>query len=459
MAGAQSPLRQSLQFRLSAWVSALLLGVAVVAGAFSFITAFEEANELQDDTLRQIAALIDRNHLPVATASEQLPEFASDSDVQVVVQRLPNAREKTPRSSATSLLLSAELPDGLQTVMIEDESWRLFVTTLAADRRFVVGQQTAVRDETARDGALRTLMPFVILIPILLLVLRDVIRRMLKPMRDLATELDGRSDQDLGALVATGLPTEVRPFVVAINRMLTRVEQSVSQQRRFLVDAAHELRSPLTALSLQAERLAGTPMSDAAGERLAALRQGIRRARLLLEQLLTLARVQDAPSAAATPVSVHDVFRQVIEELHPQATAKSIDIGVTSEQDVSIALAEFDLQTLVRNLVDNAIKYTPVGGRVDLAVGVDVREVVVQVSDSGPGIAPEARARVFEPFHRLLGNDEIGSGLGLSIVKAIADRCGATVALDYTDVARSTGLRVTVTFRRPARNAEKLRSR
>ncbi len=361
MAGAQSPLRQSLQFRLSAWVSALLLGVAVVAGAFSFITAFEEANELQDDTLRQIAALIDRNHLPVATASEQLPEFASDSDVQVVVQRLPNARETTPRSSATPLLLSAELPDGLQTVMIEDESWRLFVTTLAADRRFVVGQQTAVRDETARDGALRTLMPFVILIPILLLVLRDVIRRMLKPMRDLATELDGRSDQDLGALVATGLPTEVRPFVVAINRMLTRVEQSVSQQRRFLVDAAHELRSPLTALSLQAERLAGTPMSDAAGERLAALRQGIRRAQLLLEQLLTLARVQDAPSAAATPVSVHNVFRQVIEELHPQATAKSIDIGVTSEQDVSIALAEFDLQTLVRNLVTTQSNTRPWG--------------------------------------------------------------------------------------------------
>lgn len=449
MAGAQNPLRQSLQFRLSAWVSGLLLGVAVVAGAFSFITAFEEANELQDDTLRQIAALIDRSHLPVTTASEQLPEFASDSDVQVVVQILPNAREKTPRSSATPLRLSAELPDGLQTVMIEDESWRLFVTTLAADRRFVVGQQTAVRDETARDGALRTLMPFVILIPILLLVLRDVIRRMLQPMRDLATELDGRSDQDLGALGATGLPTEVRPFVVAINRMLTRVEQSVSQQRRFLVDAAHELRSPLTALSLQAERLAGTPMSDAAGERLASLRQGIRRARLLLDQLLTLARVQDAPAAAVTPVSVHDVFRQVIEELHPQATAKSIDIGVTSEQDVSIALSEFDLQTLVRNLVDNAIKYTAVGGRVDLAVGVGVHEVVVQVSDSGPGIAPEERARVFEPFHRLLGNDEIGSGLGLSIVKAIADRCGATVALDYTDVARSTGLQVRVTFKTP----------
>ena len=350
-------------------------------------------------------------------------------------------------------MLPADLPDGLQTVIVDDESWRIFVTTLAADTRFAVGQQTAVRDELARDGALRTLMPFVILIPILLLVLRDLIRRMLKPMTELAADLDGRGEQDLGALGAAGLPTEIRPFVVAINRLLARVEQSVSQQRRFVADAAHELRSPLAALSLQAERLAGAPMSEAAGERLASLRQGIRRARALLDQLLTLARVQEAPPVDVTQVSVRDVFRRVIEDLHSHAAAKAIDIGVISEQDARIAIAELDLMTLVRNLVDNAIKYTPTGGRVDLSVGAGDDGIVLRVSDSGPGIAPDERARVFEPFHRLLGNDEIGSGLGLSIVKAIADRCGATVALDYTDIARPAGLRVTVIFRRPTQNA------
>jgi two-component system OmpR family sensor kinase len=436
MAGPQAPLRQSLEFRLSAWVSLLLLGVAMVAGVFSFVTAFEEANELQDDTLRQIGALIDRDHLPVGNAATTLPDLDSDPESRVVVQMLPNASgDAAARSSATPLLLSADLPDGLQTVIVEGESWRLFVTTLAADTRFLVGQQTEVRDEIAGDGALRSLLPFVILIPILLLVLRDVIRRMLNPLNRLASDIDGRSEQDLGTLSASGLPTEIRPFVVAINRLLVRVEQSVSRQRRFVADASHELRSPLTALSLQAERLADTPMSSVAGDRVAALRHGIRRARLLLDQLLTLTRVQEPSAMAASPVSVEQIFRQILEDLHPQAAAKSIDIGVTSEQDASIILAEIDLMTLVRNLVDNAIKYTPAGGRIDLSVGVEDEGVVVQVSDNGPGIAPSERALVFEPFHRVLGNDEAGSGLGLSIVKAITDRCAASVALDYTDVA------------------------
>lgn len=156
---------------------------------------------------------------------------------------------------------------------------------------------------------------------------------------------------------------------------------------------------------------------------------------------------------AASPVSLQQIFRQVLEDLHPQAAAKSIDIGVTSEQDASIVIAEIDLMTLLRNLVDNAIKYTPAGGRIDLSVGVEDEGVVVQVSDNGPGIAPSERALVFEPFHRVLGNDEAGSGLGLAIVKAITDRCAASVALDYTDVAESRGLRVAVTFSGSGRNA------
>ena len=118
-----------------------------------------------------------------------------------------------------------------------------------------------------------------------------------------------------------------------------------------------------------------------------------------------------------------------------------------------------DLTTLVRNLVDNAIKYTPAGGRVDLSVSAGEDGIVVRVSDSGPGIAPDERAHVLEPFHRLLGNDEIGSGLGLSIVKAIADRCGASVALDYTDVARPAGLRVTVVFRGPSQDGGRVAQR
>jgi two-component system OmpR family sensor kinase len=178
----------------------------------------------------------------------------------------------------------------------------VLVKTLPSGGRVAFAQQTEVRDEIARDSALRTLMPFLILLPILLLLVADLVRKIFKPVAALSREIDQRSEQDLYPLVAAPLPLEIRPFVVAINRLLGRVSQSMEAQRRFIADAAHELRSPLTALSLQAERLAGAEMSDQARERLGTLRQGIERGRSLLDQLLALARAQSSNEDTATSV-------------------------------------------------------------------------------------------------------------------------------------------------------------
>ena len=446
MAGSKEQLRQSLQFRLSVWLVALTLAVAVLAGSFSFVAAFDDANELQDDLLRQIAALVDHNHLPTGGVAQVDAGSDSDPEDRVVLQLLPAAGDAIAARPKGELLLPAGLPDGLQTVEVGGESWRIFVRRLAGEQRIAVGQQTAVRDEIAGDSAFRTVLPFVILTPILLIVLADLIRRMFKPLTQLAVDLDSRTEQDLGTLSATGLPTEIRPFVVAINRMLVRVAQSVGQQRRFVADAAHELRSPLTALSLQAERLGAAEMSAEARQRLSALRHGMERTKVLLDQLLTLARAQEYSQAPASPISVQKVFRQIIENLLPQGEAKAIDLGIGCDDDARLAVAEVDLMTLVGNLAENAIKYTPRGGRVDLAVAVRGDCITLQVEDSGPGIAPEHREAVFEPFHRLLEGDEAGSGLGLAIVKAIADRYRADVTLDYADAAQSRGLRVSVEF-------------
>ena len=447
MAGSQELVRQSLQFRLSAWLSILILAVAIVAGSFSFIAAFDDANELQDDLLRQIAAMVERDHLPLGGSWAAERNDDSDPEDRVVLQVLPTTAGSATAPAEAALPLPGSLPDGVQTVMAGGESWRLFVRTLAADVRIAVGQQTAVRDEIAADSAFRTVMPFIVLVPVLLLVLAILIRRMFQPLTHLAADLDHRPEQDLGSVSAVGLPTEIRPFVVAINRLLARVAQSVSQQRRFVADAAHELRSPLTALSLQAERLGAAEMSVEAQQRLSALREGMQRTRRLLDQLLALARAQESSPEIAPPVSVHKVFRQVIERLLPNAEAKSIDLGVCSASDAQLAVAEVDLMTLIGNLVDNAIKYTPNGGRVDLVVGTRDGGVVVHIDDTGPGIPPDERAAVFEPFHRLPGSTETGSGLGLSIAKAIAERCGASLTLDYAEPAQSSGLRVTVAFR------------
>jgi two-component system, OmpR family, sensor kinase len=454
MDGFQGRLRQSLQFRLSAWLSLVILVIAVAAGGFSFISAFQEAIELQDDQLRQMAAMISRQHLPVRHSESQEGAPDADPESRVVLQLLPQPSSQAPAPAGELPGLPVNLLDGMQTVTVRQLSWRVFVTTLDSGSRLAIAQQTAVRDEIARDSALRTLTPFLILIPILLLLAGDLIRKMFGPLKKMASDLDQRSERDLREIADAHVPSEIRPFVVAINRLLSRVAHSVAVQRRFVADAAHELRSPLTALSLQAERLEAAEMSAQARERLSSLRAGIRRTRALLDQLLALARVQGAPRGEAETVSIQHVFRQVLEDLMPLAQAKRIDMGVVSTEDADLTAYEADLKTLVKNLVDNAIRYTPDGGQIDLCVRTSASSVVLQVDDTGLGIAEEERERVFDPFYRVLGSDEAGSGLGLSIVQAIADRCGATISLGYSDEQAKSGLSVQVTFSTTERSTQ-----
>ena len=443
----QGRLTESLQFKLSAWLLLVILGVALAAGAFSYWATFQDANELQDDQLKQVAALIDRNHLPVLQAQPQDTAPDTDPDSRVIVQALAPQGVQAPRANDYALALPANLPDGIQTVMVLDVGWRLFVRTLDSGQRIVVGQQTAVRDEIARDSAFNTLVPFAVLIPALLFLVGYLIRRMFKPVRQLASDLDHRSEQDLHEVSEARLPSEIRPFVMAINRLLGRVTRSMALQRRFVADAAHELRSPLTALSLQAERLEAADMSVDARERLGTLQQGLRRARALVAQLLTLARVQEPVTGKTTQVPLQPVLREVLEDLMPLAQAKQIDLGVVGQGRAVVFVHRDDLKTLLRNLVENAVRYTPRGGRVDVSVQVFPGQVVLQVDDTGPGIPENERERVFDPFYRILGNDEAGSGLGLSIVRTIAGRLGAEISLgDVATQGDTSGLRVKVTL-------------
>lgn len=288
------------------------------------------------------------------------------------------------------------------------------------------------------------MLPFLILFPVLLLVVGDLVRKLFRPIEVLAAEIDQRGEQELHRIDEQHLPLEIRPFVVAINRLLTRVAHAMDSQLRFVADAAHELRSPMTALSLQSDRLAATDMSPMTRERFVPLSRGIERGRKLIDQLLSLAAAQSASARPLSTLSVHDVYRQVLEDLLPLAERKHIDIGVESAQDVQVVFNEIDLFTLVKNLVDNAIRYTPHGGRIDLSVVLTQGWVQLQVKDSGPGITLEEQARVFDPFYRSLGTDESGSGLGLSIVKAIIDRTGARIQLGWSDEIERRGLCVTV---------------
>lgn len=448
MAGAKAGLTgSSIQARLSLWLSLAILAVAAIGGIVSFKTAYDEAIELQDDLLHQVAILFDVDHLPSPRMAElgKLPGI--DEEARVIVQYAgPATGGQSAQVPGRFLGVPAGVADGVHSLTLNAESFRVLLRTLPNGGRILVAQETGMRDEIARDSALRTVLPFVVLVPLLLLIVADLIRKLFRPISALATEVNRRDESELAPLPSEHLPAEIRPFVMAINRLLGRVADSMDQQRQFIANAAHELRSPMTALSLQAERLSHAEMSEEARARLSPLRQGIERGRHLLEQMLSLARVQSAPSRPASSTSVLQVFRQVIEDLMPLADAHRADIGVLADRDAQLAVDEVELFTLVRNLVDNAIRYSPEGAAIDLAIGLDGDRVVLTCSDAGPGISPDERTKVLEPFYRTPGTASRGSGLGLSIVKTIADRLAGEIRIEYADQINKVGTRVFVTF-------------
>ncbi len=443
MDGRKSKLSDSLQFRLSVGMASAILAMALVAGLFSYWWAFEEAIELQDEQLIRLSALVNHQRIVQPAANTPIEVSSADPESHFVVQWL----DSTPEQGVIELPgLPADLPEGLQTRLVENTSWRLLVKTFQNGARIVVGQQTEVRDELARNSALNTLIPLFILIPLLLLWVGYLIRQVFAPLKKMALQLDQSTDNNLTSLPETDLATEISPFVGAINHLLTRVRDSIAQQRQFVRDAAHELRSPLTAISLQAERLVELSSGqDNIHQRLINLHRATERTRILIEQLLTMARAQDKHISVNSQLSVKALLRELLEDLLPLAAVKKIDIAVIGN-DVQVYSQAIDLQILLKNLIENAIHYTPAQGHIEIVLSENNHCAEVLVRDSGPGIAIADQTRVFDPFYRVLGNDQPGSGLGLSIVRTIANRLNLKVRLYNNDAAEQTGLCVQVTF-------------
>jgi two-component system OmpR family sensor kinase len=453
MDGFQARLRaqltHSLQFRLSFYLAATSLIAALVAGIVSFSAAMAEAHELQDSMLKQIAVLAAMTPgQNVGRVYTDLSTPDADEETRVSVQWLHHSGQPTTSSpSASNLPIPTGMGDGLHTLTVDGEDYRVVIRSTTDGSRVVVAQEAGMRNGIARGSALRTIAPMLLLAPLLVLMVTIMVRRLLSPVTQLSKEVNARSEQALHPVEAKNVPVELRPFLAAINGLLARVKQSMDMQRRFLADAAHELRSPLAALSLQTERLAQAEMSATAQDRLITVRAGIERGRHLLEQLLSLARAQtDAPRQATSSVSVSSLVRLVIEDFISQAEAKGIDLGMTDSDEAVIDTNEMALMTAVKNLVNNAIRYSPKGSQVDVGVHLNAERVCIAVSDHGPGIPAAERARVFEPFYRILGTEESGSGLGLSIVKENAVRLGAEVILTCTDPAHDRGLTVTLSL-------------
>jgi two-component system OmpR family sensor kinase len=318
-------------------------------------------------------------------------------------------------------------------------------TARSGPQTIQVAQSTAARTELAADAALRLLGPILAVLPLLALLVWLILDRGLAPLARVARAVGARSPTSLDPLPADRLPSEVRPLVDALNGLLGRLGEAFTLQRRFAADAAHELRTPLTALALQIQLAERAPTDADRSASLAKLKEGVRRATRLVQQLLAMARLE--PEAAETPlapVALDALVQSVALELGPVAAAKPVALVVGRAEPLGITGNEEALRLLLSNLVDNALRYTPAGGRVELRAFRSGNDAVLEVADDGPSIPAAERARVFDRFYRVAGTDAPGSGLGLALVKQVADLHHARVEL--ADGLDGRGLTARVLF-------------
>ncbi len=434
----------SIRVRVLLSLLGMLVVTAVVMGALTYRNVLAETESLFDYQLRQMAfSLRDQGEIAPAQAST-----LADQELDFVVQiwtadgRIiypPRLRDDLP----TRALL------GLADVTVQGKTWRAF-SVASRDRVIQVAQPLQIRQKLAAGAALRSVAPLLFIAPVMALLVWWLAAQTLAPLRRVADGVRQRDEQSLQPLPTSGLPDEVAPLVGALNGLLQRLGASLGAQRAFVSDAAHELRSPLTALKLQMQVLRRAPGEAARSAAVEALSAGIDRAARLVEQLLALARAEPGGSPAAmSDLDLSEVVRAAIADTVPFAQSRGTTIELFADAPVRLHGDGVSLTVLARNLADNAVRYAPHGARVEVRVAEEGGLAVLRVDDAGPGIPPPERARVFDRFYRHAASDEAGTGLGLAIVRSVADRHGATVSLGDSPLG---GLRVEVRFAPPSAN-------
>ena len=437
----------SLKRRLLALTLTTVVVVWIAATAFTYFDAREEFGEILDAHLAQSATLlvvqsthdldeIETEHAPLLHKYSRRVAFQVWEGGRVL--RLHSANAPAQRLSSQE--------QGFSNTIIDGHRWRVFSTWNESRNNLIqVAERTEARDELARDVAGNLLQPLWFSLPLLALLLWIAVARGLRPLVKLTDEVAQREPDNLVALDAESAPREVLPLIERLNQLFVRIAASLQKERRFTADAAHELRTPVAAIKAQAQvaRMAST---DA--ERMHALNNailGCDRAAHLIDQLLTLARIDTLGNEATEPCQLRNIAAEVIAALAPTALAQNVRLELTEGDEVTVHGNPILLRILLRNLIDNSVRHTQAGTSVQIDVTNVGRQVRLSVSDSGPGIAEAELERVSERFYRPLGTQASGSGLGLSIVKRIAEVHAASLQL-ATGTNRS-GLRVTVTFK------------
>lgn len=433
--GSDAARAPSLRRRLQWLVLAAIALVSAVQAVAAYRAALRNADALFDAQLQQFAQSLGAG-MPLSPGDTRLYEFS--------IQIWGPDGLRLYRSRGVDLPPARIL--GFSEARVDGVEYRIYHLR-SGERAIQVAQDLDARRARARGLALQAIVPVLLLGPLLMLAVWWIISLSLAPVERMRRQVAGRAAEDLAPLPEQGVPREVLPLVRELNLLFGRVQAAFDSQRHFVADAAHELRSPLAALQLQVQALRGLPPGEEQARAVARLQEGVERATRVLAQLLELARAEaEAEAGTAGTVDLQALCRAAAGDLLPLAHARNVDLGVHTPDTAATVPGRFEpLQVLLRNLLENAVKYTPAGGQVDVSILREEGRTTLRVEDSGPGIPGEERERVFDRFYRGAQAEAApGTGLGLAIVRAIAQRQGIGIRLDRSQ--RLGGLQVDLDF-------------
>ncbi len=438
--------RASLKRRLLELVLAVIALIWLGTAVFTYHDAHEEFDELLDAHLAQAAALL------VVQTSHELEEIETEHaglphkySPRIAFQVWEGGKILRIHSANAPSRHLATREEGFSDSVIDNHVWRVYSSWDGSGEFLIqVAERADVREELARTIAQNLLQPVLISLPLLAFLLWVAVARGLQPLVKLTREVEQREPDNLAPLDAGAAPREVVPLIKRLNRLFIRIAASMQRERRFTADAAHELRTPVAAIKAQAQVAQAASSKE---ERMHALDNailGCDRATHLIEQLLTLSRLDTLEGGVSEPCPLRDIASEVIASLAPVALEKGVRLELLADDEVSLRGNPELLRVMLRNLLDNAIKHTAPGTTVRVGIASEAGKVFLSVSDNGPGLPEEELKKVSERFYRPLGTRASGSGLGLSIVKRIAEVHNASLQIGTASEGR--GFKVTVTF-------------
>jgi two-component system, OmpR family, sensor kinase len=419
----------SLRRALLLWLVPLFLLVGVATAAYSYWSYGRMVGEFMDGQMQQLGQSIAASEQPmppIVPAAERIHQ-RGDYVIQVW-----GADGRLKATSWPQLTAGRQAAPGFHDLRQDGGRWRVYTTSIQGGHSVQVFQSGEFRSQLAAERAGFAILPVLILLPLAILVLWGVAGAMSRAVADIGRAAASLDAHHIAELPLARVPQELKPLVVSFNSLLTRVRDAFAAQGRFVQDAAHELRTPITAVALQLENVRRDLPNGACAQTFAQLESGVTRAQRLVDQLLKLSRQQAPVAEAAGEVNLHAQLHESMNALIGLADQRRIDLGIVGAiegRPPTLRCAPGDLRSVLDNLIENALRYTPEGGVVDVRLISDGGRPAIEVVDNGPGIPPHLLGRVFDRFFRVPGSAVSGSGLGLAIAQAAAQRCGLRVLL------------------------------